>query len=80
MRLYEGGPLDEELLAFNLYTGRALEAEGGGGMPAAAKLGLEPPRFCGVCGRRMVVQVEPNGWRAKCSRHGAVDAADFERR
>ena len=80
MRPYEGGgPLDAELLAFNLYTGSPLEAEGGAGMPAAARLGLEPPRFCGACGRRMVVQVEPNGWWAKCSRHGVVDAVELER-
>ena len=35
-------------------------------------LALEPPRFCGECGRRMVVQVTPTGWRARCSRHGEV--------
>lgn len=81
MRLSEGpGPLDEELMAYNLYTGLPLEDDGGAGMPAAARLGLEPPRFCGVCGRRMVVQVEPNGWWARCSRHGVVDSAELERR
>ncbi|HEX8093120.1 hypothetical protein [Jatrophihabitans sp.] len=31
---------------------------------------LEPPRFCPRCARRMVVQVDPMGWRAVCSRHG----------
>jgi hypothetical protein len=31
---------------------------------------LEPPRFCADCGRRMVVQVTPTGWAARCSRHG----------
>jgi ribosomal protein S18 acetylase RimI-like enzyme len=31
---------------------------------------LEPPRYCGVCGRRMVVQVTPHGWTAHCSVHG----------
>ncbi|MGI8665107.1 MAG: hypothetical protein ACR2N4_03620 [Jatrophihabitans sp.] len=32
----------------------------------------EPPRFCPQCGRRMVVQVDPVGWRAMCSRHGEL--------
>ena len=31
---------------------------------------LEPPRFCAHCARRMVVQVTPTGWTARCSRHG----------
>ncbi|WP_246272062.1 biotin synthase auxiliary protein BsaP [Amycolatopsis acididurans] len=31
---------------------------------------LEPPRFCAQCARRMVVQVTPTGWSARCSRHG----------
>ncbi|CAN5440213.1 hypothetical protein BH09ACT8_BH09ACT8_00520 [soil metagenome] len=59
---------------FNVYTGAAA----GGGVPAAAQLGLEPPRFCADCGRRMIVQVRPDGWWAKCSRHGVVDSKDLE--
>lgn len=31
---------------------------------------LEPPRFCPDCARRMIVQVTPTGWTARCSRHG----------
>ncbi|MFD2418658.1 biotin synthase auxiliary protein BsaP [Amycolatopsis pigmentata] len=31
---------------------------------------LEPPRFCPECARRMVVQVTPLGWTARCARHG----------
>ncbi|HEY0454488.1 MAG TPA: hypothetical protein VGD70_35695, partial [Actinophytocola sp.] len=31
---------------------------------------LDPPRFCPECARRMVVQVTPSGWSARCSRHG----------
>lgn len=31
---------------------------------------LEPPRYCGLCARRLVVQVTPVGWTARCSRHG----------
>ena len=59
---------------YNVYTGEL----GGTAMPTAAKLGLEPPRFCAECGRRMGVQVRPDGWRAQCSRHGHVDSADME--
>ncbi|WP_280438315.1 hypothetical protein [Nocardia carnea] len=46
----------------------------------AVALGLEPPRFCAHCGRRMVVQIDPGGWRARCSRHGVLDSACAERR
>lgn len=59
---------------FNVFTG---EPEGGS-TPAAAQLGLEPPRFCSDCGRRMIVQVRPDGWSAKCSRHGEMDSKDLE--
>ena len=31
---------------------------------------LEPPRYCGQCKRRMVVQITPAGWSARCSEHG----------
>ncbi|MDT5210639.1 MAG: hypothetical protein QOF67_3054, partial [Mycobacterium sp.] len=37
---------------YNVYTGEPA----GGAVPTAAQLGLEPPRFCAECGRRMVVQ------------------------
>ncbi|MBU3686403.1 MAG: hypothetical protein FGM25_08390 [Mycobacterium sp.] len=59
---------------FNVYTGEPA----GGDTPAAARLGLEPPRFCAGCGRRMVVQVRPDGWWAACSRHGRIDSAEVE--
>jgi len=59
---------------FNVYTGEPA----GGAVPTAARLGLEPPRFCADCGRRMIVQVRPDGWWAKCSRHGLVDSKDLE--
>jgi hypothetical protein len=61
---------------FNVYTGEPT----GGAVPAAAQLGLEPPRFCAECGRRMVVQVRPDGWWAKCSRHGEQDSKDLDER
>lgn len=44
--------------------------------PAAAA-GLDVPRYCQLCGRRMVVQVRPDGWSARCSRHGELDSEDI---
>jgi len=37
-------------------------------------LALEPPRYCAHCRRRMVVQVHPTGWSAKCVEHGVLTA------
>lgn len=33
---------------------------------------LDPPRFCTRCRRRMVVQVHPTGWTARCVEHGVL--------
>lgn len=33
---------------------------------------LDPPRYCARCRRRMVVQVVPTGWTARCSEHGVL--------
>lgn len=66
--------------SFNVYTGAEAGAATGAATPTAAQLGLEPPRFCAACGRRMIVQVRPDGWWAKCSRHGLVDSTDLDRR
>lgn len=63
---------------YNVYTGAQADADGVR-IPTAAQLGLEPPRFCAACGRRMIVQVRPDGWWAKCSRHGLVDSTDLDR-
>jgi hypothetical protein len=35
-------------------------------------LDLEPPRYCPACKRRMVVQVHPLGYTARCSEHGDI--------
>ncbi len=35
-------------------------------------LELEPPRYCADCRRRMVVQIVPTGWRARCVKHGEL--------
>jgi hypothetical protein len=67
--------------AYNVYTGTPVTGDpGDSAVPTAAQLGLEPPRFCAECGRRMVVQVRPDGWWAKCSRHGLVDSSELEAR
>jgi len=36
---------------------------------------LEPPRYCTHCRRRMVVQVTPVGWTARCVEHGELTSA-----
>ncbi|MDT4912267.1 MAG: hypothetical protein QOC66_1395 [Pseudonocardiales bacterium] len=36
---------------------------------------LEPPRYCAQCRRRMVVQVTPIGWTARCVEHGELTSA-----
>ena len=33
---------------------------------------LEPPRYCAQCRRRLIVQVLPTGWTARCSAHGEL--------
>ncbi|WP_446681694.1 biotin synthase auxiliary protein BsaP [Allokutzneria oryzae] len=35
-----------------------------------ARQEINPPRFCGRCRRRMVVQITPTGWAARCGVHG----------
>jgi hypothetical protein len=64
---------------YNVFTGvKRREELADMAVPIAAQLGLAPPRFCAQCGRRMVVQVRPDGWWAQCSRHGLVDSADLD--
>jgi hypothetical protein len=41
-------------------------------LPCDAALVLEPPRYCTICRRRMVVQVVPTGWTARCVEHGEL--------
>ena len=48
--------------------GEALTPEGHAACRRGAE--LDPPRFCGACRRRMVVQVTPTGWTARCVEHG----------
>lgn len=63
---------------YNVHTGALIEDAAAAEAPTFARLGLRPPRFCAACGRRMAVQVRPNGWWARCSRHGTVDSAELD--
>ncbi|MDO4911138.1 MAG: hypothetical protein Q3972_05290 [Corynebacterium sp.] len=65
---------------FHPNTGQKIEPGVEIKLSPSARAGLEAPRYCQLCGRRMVVQVRPDGWDATCSRHGAVDSAYLERR
>lgn len=60
---------------FHPNTGQELSTGIGVQLHAAAAAGLDVPRYCQLCGRRMVVQVRPDGWLAHCSRHGDLDSA-----
>lgn len=50
--------------------GKPIDGPPGGHPACLVRAALEPPRYCPHCARRMVVQVEPLGWRAVCSQHG----------
>ena len=47
-------------------------------LACAEKLRMEPPRFCGHCHRRMVVQVTPTSWTARCVEHGVTQSQGSE--
>ena len=61
-----------QLLAYELELPELCDACGRPGSHPACRAArrLEPPRFCSRCGRRMVVQVTPSGWTARCVEHG----------
>jgi hypothetical protein len=48
------------------------EAAHGSHDGCATRRRLEPPRYCPQCRRRMVVQVMPRGWSARCVEHGVT--------
>ena len=55
------------------YCGQCGEPAAGPGHERCATRGeLEPPRYCPQCARRMVVQVLPTGWSARCVAHGST--------
>jgi Aminotransferase class I and II len=41
----------------------------------ARRAATDPPRFCTSCGRKLVVQVLPTGWKARCVRCGPLGDA-----
>ncbi|MBG0832139.1 hypothetical protein HS041_31010 [Planomonospora sp. ID67723] len=47
-------------------------ADEGGHAACLAARAMEPPRYCPRCRRRMVVQVTPLGWSARCVEHGTL--------
>lgn len=57
-----------------VHCGRELTAPVHDGCDDNPRAALEPPRYCPQCARRMVVQITPSGWTAKCSRHGVTSA------
>lgn len=63
---------------FHPNTGKPFDGEHK--LSPSARAGLEAPRYCQLCGRRMKVQVRPDGWDAICSRHGFVDSSYLGRR
>ncbi|MBP2349805.1 hypothetical protein JOF29_000888 [Kribbella aluminosa] len=57
------------------YCGRCGQTLTEGNHASCAQaLALEPPRYCAECRRRMIVQVHPMGWTARCSVHGVLTA------
>lgn len=71
----DGTPLQTYALSVQArrFCGRCgQEASTGVHASCDSALGLEPPRYCADCRRRMVVQIVPAGWRARCVKHGDV--------
>ncbi|WP_132880113.1 hypothetical protein [Tamaricihabitans halophyticus] len=58
-----------EAAAFCSWCGKSA-VEGGHDTCRMRLTAIDPPRYCPRCARRMVVQVTPAGWTARCSRHG----------
>jgi hypothetical protein len=52
------------------YCGHCGEPAPAAHPACAARLELEPPRYCVQCRRRLIVQVLPAGYTARCSAHG----------
>jgi hypothetical protein len=55
-----------------LYCGRCGEPAPVPHAECAERLALEPPRYCPQCRRRLIVQVLPTGFTARCSAHGEL--------
>ena len=63
-----GGTFERLVLQAVVYCDRC--GKPGTHEACVAVRALEPPRYCAHCGRRMVVQVTPGGWTARCVEHG----------
>jgi hypothetical protein len=70
---------DRRVIQFCVRCGKPA-AEGDHAACNTLRAALEPPRFCPDCARRMVVQVTPTGWIARCSRHGERSSAEATQR
>ncbi|MGO9957616.1 MAG: hypothetical protein ACLP50_16870 [Solirubrobacteraceae bacterium] len=51
--------------------GRSL-ADGDHAVCEQRQRATDPPRYCPTCGRKLVVQVLPARWRARCVRCGEL--------
>jgi len=51
----------------------APEAEGDHARCRSRRAATDPPRYCTACGRKLVVQVLPVGWTARCVRCGEME-------
>ncbi|GAB2517844.1 hypothetical protein CATRI_00380 [Corynebacterium atrinae] len=68
-----------EAPVFHPNTGAEIGIDEERPLSVGAAAGLEPPRYCQLCGRRMKVQIRPTGWHAECSRHGELDSTLLDR-
>ena len=48
-------------------------AEGDHARCRARRAATDPPRWCVACGRKLVVQVLPTGWTARCVKCGPLE-------
>ncbi len=68
-----------DLLAYRLPLGYCEQCgeppEARDHSPCGGRRELEPPRWCPACRRRIVVQVTPRGWTARCVEHGTRTSA-----
>lgn len=62
-------------VVFGVYKGVKADIEDRESIPRTAQKSLEPPRYCGQCCRRTVVQMRSDSGSARCLRHGTVDSA-----
>lgn len=41
--------------------------------PGDCRRELDPPRYCPVCGKKLIAQVTPTGYSGRCKKHGLFD-------